>query len=294
MFSRLKEKLVSQPPLHFDDLENIISSVDDESDEETSNNNEQNENITMNKIFKNQSKEVFTKRNPTSDRSLDIGKFKVFSSFGVTKTDSLKSVQNTENVHPNRSNEIERKTSFNKLFASTVEEHQRKKETTFRDSQPCGSVGDIRSRQLNNDNPTAKKICIGIEQRVGRSPEVIDVIEDFSCGVDHEQDDLEMIFSKVRHNRIDYIEQIMQEESFSALRTDRNGNTMLHVCAQNNNRKIASLLLDSAKHVRSNINAVNLKGLTSLDYAEKYGFEKLAIYLVGKGAHKGNQTSQMR
>eukprot|EP01034_Spumella_vulgaris_P024583 gene24583-30949_t len=76
-------------------------------------------------------------------------------------------------------------------------------------------------------------------------------------------------------------------------RTDEYGNTVLHVCAQNNNKKIASLLLEHDRGGSSSplVNACNAKGLTSLDYAEKYGFHKLAAFLASKGATSGTQIS---
>jgi hypothetical protein len=282
MLSRLKNKLTSQSPLCFDDLENIIS-VDDDDFEY------QKENLKVNK-FCNQNKELFTKRNPISDRTLDIGKFEIFSSFanGIIqqkkeqKNNEFKDNFNTENIHPNKSKLVERKTNSNKLFAATVEDHHRE------NAQP--NVGDRRfssSRQLNDESPTTKRAHI--ERKLSDT-----VNTTKNSNVDEqcdsaEQDDLELLLSKIRHNRIDYIVEAMQKDGFNAQCVDTNGNTMMHVCAQNNNRKIAAMLLDCASSSPSSINAVNLKGFSPLDYAEKYGFEKLASFLISKGARNGSQ-----
>ena len=103
-------------------------------------------------------------------------------------------------------------------------------------------------------------------------------------GQEEEEEDEEFIttlFSKVRHNRIETVQDILSQGSrrTSRLRDD-NGNSLLHVCAQNNLRKMASLVLSFGCEV----NAINYKACSALDYAERYSFSKLADWLRSKGA----------
>lgn len=103
-------------------------------------------------------------------------------------------------------------------------------------------------------------------------------------GKEENEEDEEFVtylFSKVRHNRIEIVQDILSEGSrrTSRLRDD-NGNSLLHVCAQNNLRKMASLVLSFG----CEINAINYKACTALDYAERYSFSKLADWLRSKGA----------
>ena len=55
---------------------------------------------------------------------------------------------------------------------------------------------------------------------------------------------------------------------------------MLHVCAQNNLKKMASLCLQHG----CDINAVNRKGMTPLDVCDKLNFSGLAQWFVTMGA----------
>jgi hypothetical protein len=98
---------------------------------------------------------------------------------------------------------------------------------------------------------------------------------------DDDQEFITSLFSKVRHNRIEIVQDILAKGSqrTSRLRDD-NGNSLLHVCAQNNLRKMASLVLSFG----CEINAVNFKACSALDYAERYSFSKLADWLRSKGA----------
>ena len=99
-----------------------------------------------------------------------------------------------------------------------------------------------------------------------------------------EEEDSELVaslFSKVRHNRMEIVQDMLEKGKVRASRLrDENGNTLLHVCAQNNLRKMASLVLSYG----CEINALNFKSCSALDYAERYSFGKLADWLRSKGA----------
>lgn len=64
---------------------------------------------------------------------------------------------------------------------------------------------------------------------------------------------------------------------------DQNGNTLMHICAQNNLAKMANLCL----HYGCDINAFNKKGRTPLDYCDTYSFTAMGDWLVTMGAENG-------
>eukprot|EP01039_Chlorochromonas_danica_P000383 gene383-416_t len=114
-----------------------------------------------------------------------------------------------------------------------------------------------------------------------------DVMEDVV-----EEDYLEWVFSKARHNRLDEVRKAIQE-GFSVNTRDQYGNTLLHVCAQNNHVKLAAVILSLDKK-GTVINARNLKLLTPLDYAIRYNFDRMKLWLEERGAQRGVASHQYR
>lgn len=109
----------------------------------------------------------------------------------------------------------------------------------------------------------------------------------------NKEEELEYIttlFSKARHNRYDYVINEIENHHFNTNKTDEYGNTLLHICAQNNHRKLASMILKTVPN--TNINAKNLKGLTAVDYCEKYGFDKMYDWLIACGAIPSKDSSK--
>jgi hypothetical protein len=107
--------------------------------------------------------------------------------------------------------------------------------------------------------------------------------------VEEEEENYEMIdtvFSKARHDRQDYVINMLLNHDFHPNSRDLYGNTIFHICAQNNNRKLASKILKISPLV--DINAINKKGFTPLDYCDKYGFMNMRIWLVGLGGKIGH------
>ena len=92
----------------------------------------------------------------------------------------------------------------------------------------------------------------------------------------------EQLFSKVRHNRIEDVKAQL-ESGADVRRKDSNGNSLLHICAQNNLKRMASLILEHG----ADINAENKKGLTALDYCDNYHFDKLGDWFVQQGGDNG-------
>jgi len=100
---------------------------------------------------------------------------------------------------------------------------------------------------------------------------------------DEEKDKMmEELFSLARHGRYMEIEKLVLSPDWmlSIDEKDKNGNTLLHVAAQNGNKRIAKLALRQG----ANINEQNLNGNTVLHYCYAYDNEKLAEYLMSKGA----------
>ncbi|CAM9381727.1 unnamed protein product, partial [Choristocarpus tenellus] len=94
--------------------------------------------------------------------------------------------------------------------------------------------------------------------------------------------DFEKITSLARHGRYDDMETYMKQDDWnmSIDYEDEHGITILHVAAQNGNKRIVKLCLRKG----ADINKRNHNGQTALHYAYGYGFESLGEYLVSKGA----------
>jgi hypothetical protein len=103
----------------------------------------------------------------------------------------------------------------------------------------------------------------------------------------YEDDDFEdvepsnvVVFSFVRHNRYEAVEELIQQDPSVLNNSDEKGNNLLHVACQNNNRRLAKLLTKAG----INLNKQNNNGNTSLHYCYAYAFTQLAEFLIAKGA----------
>ena len=92
----------------------------------------------------------------------------------------------------------------------------------------------------------------------------------------------QIIFSRVRHNRFEYVKSALGG-GISAQVVDDRGNSLLHVCAQNNLRKMAVLVIRAG----CSVNLRNKKGFTALDYCVKYSFFDMGDWLMTQGACHG-------
>jgi len=108
-------------------------------------------------------------------------------------------------------------------------------------------------------------------------------------GLDGEEDDEDrgdfapnytIAFSFVRHNRIEAMEALVEQDITILKEVDDNKNTMLHIACQNNHRRMAKLLVNN----KVDIDAQNHKGNTALHYAHEYKFTELQQYLIQKKA----------
>ena len=109
-------------------------------------------------------------------------------------------------------------------------------------------------------------------------------------GGDDERADsyIEVLFSRVRHNHIQYVLHAL-EQGFDINAIDQNGNSIAHICAQNNHRKLLHAIIE--KYPWIDLNRRNKKHCTALDYCEKYGFLKMYDWLVVEGAFHGRELA---
>ena len=96
------------------------------------------------------------------------------------------------------------------------------------------------------------------------------------------------IFSRVRHGKHKEVEELIRSGTSPYVR-DSQGNTLLHISAQNNSRKIAKLVLRFTDYARSPprhhmVNLRNNAGQTALHYAFGYAYRELGEYLLTLGA----------
>ncbi|KAJ1428047.1 hypothetical protein B484DRAFT_450061 [Ochromonadaceae sp. CCMP2298] len=104
------------------------------------------------------------------------------------------------------------------------------------------------------------------------------------------RDLVDFVFSKARHNHSQAVFHALHS-GFDINSRDANGNTLLHICCQNNRRKLLATLME--QHA-CDLNAKNSKALTALDFSDKYGFCKMSQFLASQGAVHGSQFTSMR
>jgi ankyrin repeat protein len=68
---------------------------------------------------------------------------------------------------------------------------------------------------------------------------------------------------------------------------DDNGNTLLHVCAQNNLRKLARECI----RFGCDVNAINNRGMTALDCSDRLQFSRMSELLVIEGGENAALSS---
>ena len=99
--------------------------------------------------------------------------------------------------------------------------------------------------------------------------------------------DIDNIFSFTRHGRIDEVDTLLRRGVPPDIR-DENGNTILIVACQNNNKALVKVTLRHGGTIL--LNASNLRGNTPLHFCFKYGNTNLANYLISKGADRTIQN----
>lgn len=119
--------------------------------------------------------------------------------------------------------------------------------------------------------------------RVPPAPPKIDEetgeLEQEDMFADFERDD-SVIFSFVRHNRYDAVEEILIQEPEVVFVEDESKNSLLITACQNDHRRMAKLLMK----MKADVNHQNKRGNTALHFCYQYNFMQLAEYLVSYGA----------
>ena len=93
------------------------------------------------------------------------------------------------------------------------------------------------------------------------------------------------IFSLARHSRLAELKAVL-EHGVDPNSRDKAGNTVLIVAAQNGNKSIVKTALRHG----AIINMTNCVGNTALHFANEFKYEKLAAYLLSKGANPDIQN----
>jgi len=298
LFTRLREKVVGSG-LKFDNIDNIARKEDDEANQDN-----EKDNAFMARHSKS-NVSVFTKEKQfKSFNEQDLSKY---SNKTSDKFANVVPMGNNENAAPPvnyRPNEagpgLSKKLSFHTLNTQIQKAEQASPQLSprFDGLGPDNRFATSRSVSFRGAVPTAAPAAlpsapIGVSKSESKEEEFEDVHDYSDDDVDeHElskQDRIDMVFSKARHNHADEVILAIQN-GFNANTRDVNGNTIMHICAQNNRKKLAATLLQ--KFPQCNIRAENLKNLTPLDYAEKYGFASMVTWLKEVSAQDEAQTAR--
>lgn len=102
-------------------------------------------------------------------------------------------------------------------------------------------------------------------------------------------EDVVEAFSRARHGRTKELDRLFQLERVDPAVRDQHGLTLLHIAAQNNQRKAAKLVLKRTDFATdpprlSLIDAQTSAGHTALHFAFAYGYKELGKYLLSLGA----------
>mmetsp|Transcript_21852 Transcript_21852/g.36825 ORF Transcript_21852/g.36825 Transcript_21852/m.36825 type:complete len:1703 (+) Transcript_21852:133-5241(+) len=95
-------------------------------------------------------------------------------------------------------------------------------------------------------------------------------------------EDFKKVCSLCRHGKFGDIEEMMNHPDWSLSMDyqDDTGNSLLHIAAQNGNKRMVKLCLRRG----ADLNAQNLQGQTPLHFTYSYGYAEVGEYLVQKGA----------
>ena len=110
----------------------------------------------------------------------------------------------------------------------------------------------------------------------------ISEVQEIQTQANKNQRDMEMMATWVRHGKYGEIENMLDSPEWTQPidAKDIHGNSLLSICAQNGNKRIAKLCLRRG----ADINTQNLNGQSALHFCFAYGFEEMAEYLISKGA----------
>jgi ankyrin repeat protein len=95
--------------------------------------------------------------------------------------------------------------------------------------------------------------------------------------------DFQRAASLLRHGKFVDLDELLNQPDWklSIDHKDDQGNTLLHIAAQNGSKRMAKLCL----RYGADIDTINNNGQTALHFAFGYGYDALGEYLVQKGAN---------
>lgn len=94
--------------------------------------------------------------------------------------------------------------------------------------------------------------------------------------------DFQKIASLVRHAKFDEVCELIEQPDWNCPidYQDESGNTLLHVCCQNGNKRLVKLCVARG----ADVNLANIHGQTPMHFAYGYGYESVGEYLLKIGA----------
>lgn len=95
-------------------------------------------------------------------------------------------------------------------------------------------------------------------------------------------EDYKKICSLCRHAKFGEVEELMNHPDWNLPidYQDDTGNSLIHIAAQNGNKRMIKLCLKRG----ADVNAQNLNGQTPLHFAYSYGYNEVGEYMISKGA----------
>jgi hypothetical protein len=288
LFTKLKQRVVGNG-LSFDSLENISKKEDEKAAEFDDMPVRTRDNVSVfSKERRSQQNDIFA--NPKSHGKI----------VNIMPADNSENVPPTNKMQPNSARDdtskqaptyrmLEKKSSFRAESTENAAPPAAENVSAVQDNRFATSRTNSFVRQAA---PAAAAPALAAmnsarteSTKSSSTEEVFNVESDEG---EAENDELEMVFSKTRHNHVDVVVAAIQK-GFNVNSIDSYGNTIMHICAQNNHRKLASVLLQ--KFPQCSVNTENFKGLTPLDYADKYGFQKMSSWLASAGAVNAGQAA---
>ncbi len=185
----------------------------------------------------------------------------------------IKNVESDVNANVNESKESYVKEGMDQRFVSNRDSNQ----TSFSIYDESESIAESKSKVEGKAEPSRKRRRREVNNAslpMNDSPTYKSLTPE-ECGE---------LFSKVRHNHLRAVRSVLAD-GYNPDMKDEHGNTMLHVAAQNNLSKMISLLCGFG----ASASLTNKKGMTALDFAELYKFQKLVVLLLSEGATRGTK-----
>ncbi len=301
LFTKLREK-VTGAGLKFDNLENIAKKEDENAMESDLDNAFLARHSKSISVFNKEKTTKFTNEKSSSSLSRENNKF-----VNVFPTDNNENIYPSQIVRPMEAGTggLEKKPSFLTLNKQLQKEEAvsqmtprvelrtesgSSQDNRFATSRSVSFRGVTSAPSIASFVPTAPTESLKSQSKEEEYEEVHEYSDEDVDELDiSQQDRIEMVFSKARHNHIDEVLAAIQN-GFNVNTKDVYGNTIIHVCAQNNRKKLAATLLQ--RFPQCNMHAENHKHFTPVDYAEKYGFAGMATWLRDTIAQNESQAAR--